>query len=253
MHQKTSRQTTVAKDWFINWFDSPYYHTLYQNRDEAEAHGFIDQLLGELAPKPHSRILDLACGRGRYARYLAGKGYEVTGVDLSPGSINYALQFERENLSFFIHDMRSLFRTNYFDFIFNFFTSFGYFSSEKEDIDVLKNIAKGLKPGAFFVLDFFNSQFVRSRLLGEDTKIINGIRFDIKKWINGSFVFKSIDIEDNGRLFHFEEKVRLYEWQDFQRLFEQAGLLIEKIYGSYQLQPFDNTQSPRIILVSRKK
>ncbi|MBL7794699.1 MAG: class I SAM-dependent methyltransferase [Saprospiraceae bacterium] len=240
------------EDWFIHWFDSPYYHTLYKNRDEKEAHTFIDQLLAELSPVAQSRILDLACGRGRYSRYLADKGYEVTGVDLSPSSIAYAQQFERENLSFFVHDMRTLYRTNYFDYIFNFFTSFGYFHREKDEVNVLKNVARGLKPSGVFVLDFFNSRYVRNRLMGSDNKTIDGIHFKLHKWINHHFVHKSIDIDEDGQVFHFEEKVRLYELSDFQRLFSLAGLTIAHTYGNYQLSAFDENESPRLIIVSRK-
>jgi hypothetical protein len=50
-------------EWFKNWFDSPYYHLLYSNRDAIEAQKFIDQLLDFLQPSANARMLDLACGR----------------------------------------------------------------------------------------------------------------------------------------------------------------------------------------------
>nr|MCU0349019.1 methyltransferase domain-containing protein [Saprospiraceae bacterium] len=114
-------------DWFKNWFNSPYYHLLYKNRDEQEAKNFIDRLLTELRPLDGATVLDLACGKGRYSRYLASKQYKVTGLDIAEESIRFAQQFENEHLSFFQHDMRLPYRINYFDYIFNFFTSFGYF------------------------------------------------------------------------------------------------------------------------------
>ena len=54
----------VPKQWFKDWFNSPYYHLLYSNRDEREAASFIDKLVGYLRPSPGALMLDVACGRG---------------------------------------------------------------------------------------------------------------------------------------------------------------------------------------------
>ena len=121
----------MEREWFEQWFDTKYYHILYKDRDHEEARRFIDTLIKYLSPVPNSRILDLACGKGRYSVFLADKGFEVTGIDLSVQSIEYARQFENDHLSFYTHDMRLPFRINYFDYVFNFFTSFGYFEEDK--------------------------------------------------------------------------------------------------------------------------
>ncbi|RYZ27466.1 MAG: class I SAM-dependent methyltransferase, partial [Sphingobacteriales bacterium] len=88
----------MVNEWYKEWFDSDYYHRLYYNRDEKEAQAFIDRLLQHLQPAPQSRMLDAGCGRGRHSRYLAAKGYDVTGIDLSFRSIAYAKQYESDNL-----------------------------------------------------------------------------------------------------------------------------------------------------------
>ena len=127
----------MRKEWFANWFDSPYYHILYQKHNEQDAKKFLDILLAHLTPqyreaeKVHLSVLDLACGKGRHSRYMASKGFDVTGIDLAHKSIKYASQFEKENLTFFEHDMRKPFRINYFDFILNIFTSFGFLIKKK--------------------------------------------------------------------------------------------------------------------------
>lgn len=243
----------AENEWFKNWFDSPYYHTLYKYRDESEAEGFIDTLLMKLQPPPGARILDLACGRGRYSRHLAKKGYEVVGLDLSVQSIEYARQFEHEKLSFFTHDMRHPFRTNYFDYIFNFFTSFGYFEREKDDLKTLENVALGLKKTGIFVLDFFNTHYVIQKLTGAEVKSIDGLEFRINKYQEGSSVIKDIRFEHQGKPVYFQEKVRLFTLDDFRRLFDLAGLQITNTYGNYQLNPFRETESPRLIMTAQQK
>ncbi|MFS8082300.1 MAG: class I SAM-dependent methyltransferase, partial [Ginsengibacter sp.] len=111
--------------WFKEWFNSPYYHKLYFNRDKVEAADFINRLVGYLNPPADSKMLDMACGKGRHSIQLASKGFDVTGVDLSEDSILSAKKFENNHLHFFVHDMRLPFWINYFDYGFNFFTSFG--------------------------------------------------------------------------------------------------------------------------------
>ena len=246
-----SSTKTAEKKWYVEWFDSPYYHLLYQHRDEGEARRFIDQLMGELHPLPAARVLDLACGQGRYSRYLASKGFDLTGIDLSRNNISYARQFEEDRLSFFTHDMRKPFRVNYFDYIFNFFTSFGYFDSEEEDLQTLRNVRLGLRPTGTFVMDFFNSRVIINQLRERETKVIKGIRFDIRKYIDGQRVIKVIEITDKGRRFFFTERVRLFMLPDLERLFRLAGLKIISLFGNYQLESFNSQKSPRLILVAK--
>ena len=64
-------------DWFESWFNTPYYHILYKDRDFVEAENFIDKLLAEIKLPQHSTIIDLACGHGRHSVYLNQKGYNV--------------------------------------------------------------------------------------------------------------------------------------------------------------------------------
>lgn len=243
----------AENEWFQDWFDSPYYHMLYKYRDESEAEGFIDALLRQLQPSSGARILDLACGRGRYSRHLAEKGYEVVGLDLSVQSIEFARQFEHEKLSFFTHDMRQPFRSNYFDYIFNFFTSFGYFEQEEEDLKTLRNVALGLKKTGTFVLDFFNTHYVVQQLTGAEVKHIDGTEFRLNKYQEGQYVIKDIHFEHQGNPVYFQEKVRLFHLEDFKRLFDLAGLQIIHTYGDYHLSPFREKQSPRLIMVAQQK
>ncbi len=92
---------TQTKEWFSEWFNSPYYHILYKNRDGNEARFFIDNLIGFLEISSRNRVLDLACGRGRHSVYLNSKGFRVVGIDIAPGNIAYARQFENDRLHFY--------------------------------------------------------------------------------------------------------------------------------------------------------
>ena len=244
----------MRKEWFSSWFDSPYYHVLYHNRNESEAEKFLDNLLEHITPqysdadKKLLTVLDLACGKGRHSRYMAEKGFDVTGLDLSRKSIKFAQKVESDNLSFFEHDMRKPFRIHYFDIILNLFTSFGYFDKEEDNLIALKNVSYGLKPDGIFILDYFNSEWVRATLTTDYHLLAGNIDFHIQKKIENGHVIKIIEFGTEGKAFHFQEKVRLFTLHDFEVLFAKAGLTIVEKFGDYQLHPFDEKTSNRLIL-----
>ncbi len=245
-----SEQTTA---WYEDWFDSPYYSTLYQHRDESEAQRFVDRLLLGLNPPKGARMLDLGCGKGRFSRNLAKKGFEVTGLDLSKNSIQFARQYETANLSFFTHDMRLPFRINYYDYIFSFFTSFGYFESDADHLRTLKSIRSGLKQDGIFVLDFFNARKVEEQLPRHEEIELDGIHFFIEKRREGGFVVKHIRFRDAGRDWHFTERVRLFHCDELLNLLNHAGLEKKSCFGDYDLNQFEESSSPRAILLAGKK
>src|SRR5690606_22238937 len=145
--------TQVKREWFGEWFNSPYYHILYKHRDFEEARIFIDNLNDLFGFSADQKALDLACGKGRHAIYLNKKGLNVVGVDLSPENIREAKKFENEKLQFFVYDMREVFDIQAFDYVLNLFTSFGYFNTEAENEKAINATALSLKKGGFFIID----------------------------------------------------------------------------------------------------
>jgi SAM-dependent methyltransferase len=244
----------AEKPWFEGWFDSPYYHILYHKRNEDEAARFISRLCAKLNPNPGSRVLDLACGKGRHSVELNKLGLDVTGIDLSPSSIEIASGFAQNGLAFYVHDMRRPFRIRYYDLVFNLFTSFGYFSHERENRSVLESVHKGLKTGGVLVIDFFNAECVAA-VIGSGktyTETFEGIDFSIQKNTDDKFVYKCISFTDKSVGYRFREQVQLLRLSDFRRLME--GLFeITAIYGDYDLKAFDEKVSSRLILIARKR
>lgn len=239
-------------NWFESWFDSPYYHILYKDRDKKEAEIFIDNLIHFLSPPKNAQFLDLACGKGRHAVYLNKKGFQTIGIDLSAESIAYASQYENDGLQFYVQDMRKPFRINYFDYVLNLFTSFGYFEQERDDMAVMNSICKMLKKEGVVVLDFMNVKCVEKNIIPTEQKNINGISFQITKRIENNFVVKHIHFTDKGIEYNYEEKVKLLRLADFEKYLSAAHLKIVNLFGNYQLQPFDPGASERLIIIAQK-
>ncbi len=239
--------------WFESWFDSKYYHLLYSNRDTNEAQEFIGRLIDFLQPPANALALDLACGKGRHSIALHNKGLEVTGIDLSGQSIAEAKKREEEGLSFFVHDMRQPFMINYFDYVFNLFTSFGYFSNVRENGQVVKAVKSGLKKDGIFVIDFLNANLVRKLVEANHSGIVreSNIDFHWKKRIEHNVVLKEISFEAENKKFMYTESVQLLELADFEKLLAPF-FTIEHIFGDYHLGKYDAATSPRLILLAKK-
>ncbi len=244
----------VASNWFRDWFNSPYYHKLYFERDEQEAAGFIEGLIQHLHPQPGATMLDVACGKGRHSRFLASHGFDVTGIDLSFDSIAFAQQSAHEHLQFFQHDMRLPFRVNYFEYAFNFFTSFGYFRTEREHYNAIRTIANALRPQGTLVLDYLNVHYAEDHLVHKQEKEVDNINYYITKWFDEDYFYKKIEVEDDNLEVPIEhvERVAKFSLGDFNDMFSFHGLQIQEVFGDYHFNTYDIKKSPRLILIAKK-
>jgi SAM-dependent methyltransferase len=244
----TENQQKSSENWFTSWFDTPYYHILYKERNYREAQIFMDNLTHYLNLPEKAKVLDLACGKGRHSIYLNQLGFDVLGADLSENSIAEASKNTNETLHFKVHDMREPFEEKY-DAIFNLFTSFGYFENDEDNLTTLKAIKDSLSEYGFAVIDFMNVPQVLETLVPEETKTVDEIEFHIKRYLKDGHIYKEIDFEDKGQKFHFTEKVKALTLQDFEQLMEEAGIYLLDIFGDYKLKKFHKTESERLIMI----
>ncbi|WP_187478293.1 class I SAM-dependent methyltransferase [Amniculibacterium sp. G2-70] len=238
--------------WFKDWFNTEYYHILYQDRDFTEAEIFIRKLSEYNALPEKAKIIDLACGKGRHSYFLHQLGYEVLGVDLSEESIAFATkEFSQNHLEFKVHDMRTELYPSVapskVHAVYNLFTSFGYFDDENDDKKVFASVKNALCDNGVFVLDFLNEKWVRNTLVPEITISKGGIDFHIKKRIHDGHVIKDIIFTDQGEDFHFFEKVKLHTLEQIEKYAQEFGFVRKKVWGDYHLSDFDLETSPRAI------
>ena len=244
--------------WFEKWFSDKLYLDLYQHRDEEDARWMINLLQRSIAVKTNARVLDIACGSGRHSIELARRGFDVTGFDLSEFLITEA----RKNLKnsgeknmkvkFLLSDMRDFNFRNTFDIAVNIFTSFGYFDNDKENFRVIENVSRSLKIGGYFIFDFLNKHFLEKNLKPLSRKIIGNTTVVQKRSLENGFVRKKIIITRNNSAKQFEEVLKLYSLQDFNKAFALSGLKTEKTFGDYFGNKYNRTKSGRLIIIARK-
>ncbi len=247
--------------WYKDWFSSPFYHKLYFERDDKEAEAFIKKLIEYLQPAPGCRMLDVACGRGRHSKILASMGYAVTGIDISLSSITYAKQFvrtdsfrEKDNLDFFVHDMRLPFWGNYFNYAFNFFTSFGYFKTRREHDDAIRTIAKSLRPGGIFVIDYLNVHYAEDHLRHDESKQVGNTTYRVHRWDDETHFYKKVIVTDEAlqEPLEYTEKVAKFSLGDFTDMLAYQGMQVQQVFGDYQFSSYDVRKTPRLIVIAKK-
>lgn len=251
MSKISNQQAQISNpesSWFASWFDTPYYHILYKDRNYREAQIFMDNLTHYLNLPEHAKVLDLACGKGRHSIYLNQLGFKVLGVDLSENSIEIANKNANDTLNFKVHDMREPIKEQ-FDAVFNLFTSFGYFENDEDNLKTLLSIKENLSEYGFAVIDFMNVPYVLDQLVAEETKSVDGIDFHLKRYLLDGYIIKEINFTDKEQDFHYTEKVRALTLDDFKQMMEQAGIYLLDTFGDYKLKKYHKKDSERLIMI----
>ena len=250
---------TPEKEWFAEWFNHPLYLKVYSHRDDAEAETCLETIiqateLGSLTPSD-IRVMDIACGAGRHALGLARKGFKTTANDLSPFLLECTrTQAEQENISIECtrQDMRHIVDEEAYDLVVQLFSSFGYFKTKKEDLEVLRNVHKALKQNGWYVLDLINPVYLKKNLIPSSSRIIEDLTVSEKRRIEDDRVIKQITISAPEDSITFEESVRLYDRETITEMLGSTGFTIETVFGDYEGSPHDKEISPRMMIIARK-
>ena len=228
-----------------------YLPNLTEARTEAEVDGIV-QLLGLDEPVD---ILDLACGYGRHTNRLSARGQRMWGVDNEAGFLEIARK-QADEMGLAVHyelaDMRSLSYKQEFDIVLLLFTSFGYFEDD-ENLAVLNNIQKALRPGGRLLVDMPNRVPFVEHLppafvdeVGQDIMINRGSYDEqTRRWYNRRVVIRN-GVRKDKPFF-----VRLYDEREIQTLLREAGMDDVQIYSGWHGEAM-TPDARRMIILARK-
>jgi len=245
--------------WYLSWFGEEYLKT-YGHRDDLEAEAQLSFILNELIPAIRTRVLDVACGRGRHVLSLAKRELLVTGIDYSwPALLRGQEQLNlapNANAQFIRADMRHIpFRAESFSLVLSMFTSFGYFNSDTQHRDLLKEWALALSVGGDFVLDYLNRDYVIANLtpFSREEHPERSILQHRRLSADQLRVEKKIEIveKNTNELKTFHESVRMFTTAEVLELIDSAGLTVTQTFGDFAGAGL-TTSSPRSIFFARK-
>ena len=241
----------TAMTWWESWFGEEYLD-LYPHRDLASARREAAFALAHLPSSP-APLLDLCCGTGRHSIPFSEAGAPPVGLDYSAPLLDLARRRDRHTL-LVRGDMRALpFRDAAFRAVVNFFTSFGYFRSEAENVAVAAEIERVLRPGGAFLCDTFGRAHVLARLVPEERRDCGGKEYRIRRSFDArtSRIEKEIEVRRGGSCATFRESVRAYAPDELAALLQGAGLCVASVWGDFDESPV-TSDSPRLIVLARK-
>ena len=252
----TNKDTTAAREeWWRDWFNTIYLN-VYPHRDDAEAALEIHTTLSVIPLQPQHAILDLCCGNGRHIRSLRQRGFSrAIGLDYSFPLLKHALA-EKPRASYVRGDMRILpFHDGRFDAVLSYFTSFGYFKTNIENLEVLYEMARVLKSGGWFLLDYLNPDHVRATFSPESTRQHGDYSIHERRFFSedGERIEKEITIQNwGGEDRRYYESVRLYTREELQEMLHVSDLFVLGELGSFDGRGY-SADMPRMILYGVRK
>ena len=201
----------------------------------------VDFLVDKLKLTGNERILDLACGFGRHSLEFARRGYDVTGVDITPVYVDYATkQAQSENLNarFICSDIRQVSFDGEFDVVLNMADgAIGYLENEEENLKIFRVISKALKIGGTHFMDIMNGSYAEThfpcKLWDEGEKSLTLSNFEWDKQTQ-TLIYGQISYPYGQPLYKPEitegNTIRLYSLDEIKSIFNDLGM---SVYGSY--------------------
>lgn len=236
--------------WWKEFFDQGYEHQFLGEVTHLEVDFLVEHLQVPLA----GRIFDQCCGVGRVSAALTRRGYHCLGVDQSPEYVEVA---RRTGLEVVQGDGRTFVTPRPCDGAFNFFSSFGFFQSDRENFLFLQCAARSLLQGGRFVLDCTNAQRILDGFQPVMVQPLKGggevRRLSELFWEEGMVIQRWQFFDAAGQVLREKHsRLRLYLPHQLEQLLKAAGFLPLKLLGGYDHQDFDSS-SPRLIWVSQRE
>lgn len=248
-NSESGQRMRVPNQWYVDAF-GPLYPLIYAHRTAAAAVPEVLFAAQAVSLQADDFVLDLCCGAGRHLATLQERAHQLVGVDFSPGLLALAKAQVNRNVSLVRADMRFLPFTPCFDAVFSFFTSFGYFMEEADNVRTACELARVLKQGGRFFLDYLNPLHIKETLQPETVRTVDDFTVVERRWVDQDTerVNKRVEVlRDEEVVARTFESVRLYSLEEMKTILARGGLRIASCWGDYSGIPYAK-DSPRMIL-----
>jgi SAM-dependent methyltransferase len=244
-------------EWWERFFDEETGEVMFTEQAWQRAEELCDSLVKLLEIEPGAKILDLACGPGRFALPLAKRGFRVLGLDISAVYLKQAKAKAKEqglSVELVQGDMRAIPFDGKFDAVINLFTSFGFFEREEDHLRVLREVHKSLKPGGRFLLEIANREWLIRHFQAHDWHESPGfISLEERKFMpeRDRLEARWIKLYPDGRRKEYPISLRLFTLHELIGLFSQAGLKVLSCYGNLEGEPWGFDKNRSVVVAER--
>ncbi|MFH1701378.1 MAG: methyltransferase domain-containing protein [Candidatus Zixiibacteriota bacterium] len=227
--------TEKNTDWWEKFFDD--FRPVFDSVPVKASNAVVRFAIKYLDLKPGQQVLDCPCGIGRTTILMARNGLKMTGVDFHQGYLDELdKKAAQKNLKIKTvqSDMRRINFENKFHAVVNLWTSFGYFENESDNFLVLKKFYKALRPGGRLLIQAINRDYIIADFKESEWLRINRgyvlikNNFDFRR----SMIYGTWHFVKDGEESPQPMRIRAYSYHEMAAMFEKAGFVDVKGYGS---------------------
>ena len=226
-----------------------------------------------LAQRTGSPILELGCGTGRLVLALARAGHRVTGVDNLPAMLERAREKAQAagrtvvgRLCFLQGDMRELDLPERFHLAILAVNTFMHLADPQEQAQTLARVCQHLVPGGVLALDLFHPHpaaltpaegevTLEKTLTDPDGR--TALKFvarrvdHARQVIDTTLIYDEIGPQGQVTRTAATFALRYLHRPEAEAMLGAAGLAVEGVYGSYELDPYGDDRE-RMLLLARR-
>jgi len=242
---------------------SKYYDIFYKDKDYEKESDFLEEIFKKYSENSVKTILNLGCGTGSHDLILAEKGYQLTGVDLSPQMLKIAkekAEKENKNIDFIESDIRNIELQKKFDAVISMFAVMSYQTKNEDIISAFKCAANHLKKGGIFIFDCWFGPAVLKTKPEKRKKIIEQGVEKIERWVEPVLDLMKHTIDVNYKVIKKSRgevldeiseshKMRFFFPQEIKYFLEQTGFQVLKICPFMEIEKnlFENDWNITVI------
>ncbi len=227
-----------------------------------------------LAQRTGSPILELGCGTGRLVIALAQAGYRVTGVDnlpemlaLAQGKVQAAGPTVSDQVQLVLQDLRQLALSERFSLAILAVNTLMHVAEARQQAEVLGRIFQHLRPGGMLSLDLFpphpallapaEGELCLDKTLLDPETGRQALKFVARQVDYAqqtiTFVVMYDEVGPQGQVTRTAASfpLRYLHRPEAEQLLRAAGFALEGVYGSYDLDAFQDGDE-RLLLLARR-
>lgn len=243
--------------WWRAFFESADSLLLSNFPDEAETVEELEALQALIPLRTGQRIVDVCCGMGRHLLPLTALGYDVVGLDSSAMMLSLARAGARQTglPVRLVHGVAQAlpFATASCEVMLNLFNSFGYLATVTDDLAVLRETARCLKPGGRFFLDTRNKKYqILYAPYSQTVHLPDGRALNLRcQYDRERSVLLSQWYEAPGERLVHHAAIRLYAPEELAGMLEGVGLRVLARFGGYSGAAFEGWERQLLFLCEK--
>ena len=244
-------------EWAREYFEHGYAQRWPLDPPSEKTQREADALCAHLRLAPGARLLDVGCGHGKYAIAFAQRGVDVIGIDFAAPLLARARELataSEATASWIRADMRTLpLRSASMDAGL-LFDAFGFFETEEENMEVLPELARVLKPTARFALKVVNAAPIVRSLSSTGREQRGDAAIEIRRTLlsDPPRLVEDLEVTTRRGSGLYQRRQRIYDSGEIADQLKHAGFTIVESMSGITGGAFDPSTSATMLVIAEQ-